>query len=223
MYSNTTIVIPTFNEEKNIQILIDEIEKLYPGVHIIISDDGSKDKTRQIIGKTKAILIDREKEQIHGLTASVIDAAKEVKTENMIIIDGDFQHPPDKIKKIVQALEKCHLVICARKKVVGNWPLPRKMMSFCATLLAKFRLMRNIKDPLSGYFGIKTTLFQEILKKKESKYQKEGYKVLFDTLKYLPRNTQIKYVYYKFGERRGGDSKIGKKHIVAFIKSIFTF
>ena len=50
-YSNTTVVIPTLNEEKNIEKELKLIETLYPGIHVIVADDGSKDKTQEIVKK----------------------------------------------------------------------------------------------------------------------------------------------------------------------------
>ena len=50
-YFDTTIIIPTFNEEPNISELLNLIEKLYKNISIIISDDGSRDKTQEIVIK----------------------------------------------------------------------------------------------------------------------------------------------------------------------------
>ena len=42
-----TIILPTFNEQKNISKMIRTLSELLPGVHIIVSDDGSTDGTKE--------------------------------------------------------------------------------------------------------------------------------------------------------------------------------
>jgi len=80
-FAQVTVIIPTLNEEKNIDTLIQKLAGLYPGIHIIVSDDGSSDNTQEKVllfaQKNLSIqLLDRSKEPIHGLSASVVDGIK---------------------------------------------------------------------------------------------------------------------------------------------------
>ncbi len=224
-YSDTTAIIPTLNERKNIGTLLHSITSLYKGIKAIVSDDGSRDNTQLIVkshaARNKNIkLIDRKNERVKGLTASVIDAVKIAETKYIIVIDGDLQHPPEKIKELHEKLQDCDIAGAARKKVLVKWPLHRKLMSMTATLLARARLARNIPDPLSGFFGARTELFRNTLGKSENKFEKQGYKVFFDLLKYSPKNAKTGYVFYDFGLRKGGESKIKMKHILIFFRSL---
>ena len=224
-YSDTTIIIPTFNEKSNISELLNLIEKPYKNISIIISDDGSRDKTQEIVKKhnkknEKIKLLDRSKENIHGLTASVVDASKTVKTEYIVVMDGDLQHPPEKIKDIVKELRKENDLVAGARRKVLDWSLDRRIISKGATLLGKSRLLlkgATCNDILSGFFGIKTKLMQNINK---NKFELQGYKVLFDILKNIDKNTQIKNIYYDFGMRKRGHSKIGLKQIISFLKAL---
>ncbi len=226
-YSDTTIIIPTFDEGENISDLLDLIEELYKNISIIISDDGSKDKTQEIVRehsrKNKKIkLLDRSKKAVHGLTISVVDASKTVKTEYIVVMDGDLQHPPEKIKGIVRELRKGNDIVAGARRKVFNWSIDRKIISKAATLLGKARLLikRAICDDiLSGFFGIKTKLMRNINK---NKFEMQGYKVLFDILKDINKNTKIKNIYYDFGMRKRGKSKIGLKQIISFLKALFS-
>ena len=225
-YSDITIIIPTFNEESNVSELLKLIEKLYKNINIIISDDGSVDKTLEIVKehskKNKKIrLLDRSEKAIHGLTASVVDASKTVKTKYIIVIDGDLQHPPEKIKSIVKSLRQGNDLVAGARRKVFDWPLNRRIISKIATGLGKVRLLIKgamCDDILSGFFGIKTKLMQDINK---NKFEMLGYKVLFDTLKNIDKDTKIKNVYYDFGMRKRGHSKIGKKQIISFLRALF--
>jgi len=225
-YYDTTIIIPTLNEESNISELLNLIEGLYKNISIIISDDGSRDRTQEIVKghsrKNKKIkLLNRSKKDAHGLTSSVVDASKTVKTKYAVVMDGDLQHPPEKIKGIVKELRKGNDIVAGARRNVFDWSLDRKIISKAAMLLGKSRLLikgATCEDILSGFFGIKTKLMQSINK---NRFEMQGYKILFDILKNIDKNTKIKNIYYDFGMRKKGYSKIGKTQIISFLRALF--
>ncbi len=223
-YAEVTVVIPTLNEEKNIEKLVKLLKKTYKGIQIIVVDDGSKDKTQEIAKKAGAKVISRTQKEIHGLCISVIEGIQAVNTKYVIVMDGDMQHPYEKIAEFVEKLEHCPVVIGTREQVLTEWPLHRRMMSKIAIALGQFRLFISgvsCKDIVSGFFGIEREVFKQIIEKKYKKYELKGYKVLFDTLKYLPRGTKVYQVKYDFGLRAAGVSKINYKHILYYFRSLF--
>jgi dolichol-phosphate mannosyltransferase len=218
-----TIIIPTLNEEKNIGALLDTIKELYPQIPVLVADDGSKDKTRSIAKKKGADVLDRTHEPIKGICASIVDGAAHLTTDNFVVIDGDFQHPPEKIKDMIEKLKQYDVAIGTRVKVASEWPLFRRLMSKTATLLGRLRLMFKPSrgcDIMSGFFGINTKLFNKTYRLHKTGYELEGYKVLFNTLKYLPQRTSIAEVSYVFGERKFGYSKINNKQVWLYLKSL---
>ena len=223
-YSDTTLIIPTLNESKNIGKLLDLLLKEYDGIKIIVSDDNSKDGTQKVVNDIslhhkKVRLLERANEPL-GLTSSVIRALNTVETENTIVMDGDLQHPPEKVREIVDALDNYDLAI-GRRRSVRNWRVDRRIMSLMATFVARLRLITKksrCRDVMSGFFGIKTELFQKSVK--AGVYELEGYKVLFDFLKSNSKELSVKEVEYDFGMRFGGKSKIGMKQIIVFLKSL---
>lgn len=229
-YSNITVVIPTLNEGKNIGKLIGLLEKYYNGIYVIVSDDSSKDNTQEIVKKihsrnSRIMLLDRSKKKIHGLTISAVEGIKKAKTKYSVVIDGDLQHPPEKIKEVVQELKKSDVVVCTRTG--GFFPkvtllhVYRYFMSKIATILARIRLMFNLincSDPMSGFFGVKTSIIKNM---DERYFEMEGYKILFDMMKHLPKGTKLGKVYYVFGQRSGGTTKISSRHMKIFLKSLF--
>ena len=224
-YSSVTVIIPTLNESENVGELIRTITGTYPGIKITVADDGSTDGTGKIvraIGKAngKVKLLDRSASGVHGITASVIEAVKKSSTRNLVIMDGDFQHPPEKIGEIAGKLRNSDLVVASRKKVFGSWPFHRRMMSVTATRLARLKLRRSVSDPMSGFFGVKSRLFRDVLVAGERRFEKKGYKVLFDLLKQVPE-VGLAEVRYDFLERKGGRSKMGVKHVLIMVRALF--
>jgi dolichol-phosphate mannosyltransferase len=223
-WKKLTIIIPTLNEGGSIGKLLIKLEVLYPGAKIIVSDDGSKDNTQEIVRKFKgAYLLDRRNKKSKGLTASVVDAVKLVNTSYIVVMDGDIQHPPEKVGDIAERLSDYPIVVGTRRSVVGDWGFFRKLMSRTAILLGKIRLMGRVKckDIVSGFFGVRTTLFKYLVNHHESSFEGGGYKVLFDLLKMVKRGTKLGSVKYDFMIREKDQSKIGKKQIFLYLKSLF--
>ncbi|MFX0061443.1 MAG: glycosyltransferase [Candidatus Hermodarchaeota archaeon] len=229
-YSEVTVVIPTLNEEKNIGLLIDILLQSYPNIHIVVTDDGSKDQTQEIVKNRSKInphvgLLDRTHAPIHGLTASVLDAIKELSTRLFVVIDGDLQHPPSKIKEIVDQLWADYFVVIGIRVSVPDWKFSRRLMSWGASFLGRIALFMkhapSSSDIMSGFFGANTRLIQYITRKHPNKFRLQGYKVLFEILKLCPRDLPIAEVPYTFDARKRGESKIGQTQILEYLWSIF--
>jgi len=221
-----TVILPTLNEEGNILILITTIKKIYPDMEIVVVDDGSRDNTQMIVRKIShkdrsVRLLDRSNKKVKGLTASVLDALNYVKTEFVVVMDSDLQHPPESIGEFVKGLKHSDIVIGTRKKTRFS-SFFRIIQSITAGWLARIKLRRMIKDPVSGFFGTRTSLFRAVVNKNKERFVLRGFKVLLDLLKCLPRNAKIAEIHYDFRERKAGESKIGKKQIFSFIKSLLT-
>lgn len=220
---NLTVIIPTLNEGRNIRLLISKLLKYYPEVSIIVSDDGSTDDTKKIVKSFKkdVLFFDHSKSRKKGLTGSVVDAIPLVKTDNIIVMDGDMQHPPEKVKSIYLKLNSGKdLVVGSRSRRYINWAsADRKFLSDFGTWLARsFLHLKGIDvvDPLSGFFGFKKRLFSRM---NRSRFVNGGYKVLFDMLKQMRRSDKVSEVFFSFGFRNGGKSKLSSRHFLYFLES----
>ena len=227
--SEVTVIIPTFNEEDNIGKLCEVIIEIFAEVSVIVVDDGSKDKTQEIVLQLASkfanlSLLNRKAEKIHGLAISIADAINSVITKNFIVMDADFQHPPEALKDALRCFSKNPALVIGRRDKVENWTFTRKLISWGAQNLAKislsFRRRQKPNDIMTGFFGGKQKLVNNLLKN-DVKLQKKGYKILFDILKVFPREEKIVEFGYTFRDREFGQSKIGKTQILAFLKSLF--
>lgn len=229
-FSNLTVIIPTLNEARNIPRLIGLLSHRYSGVHIIVADDGSTDGTLEAVKRISkrnrnVTLLNRSAKDTHGLTSSVIDAAMSVKTPNIVIMDGDLQHPYQKVGTIATALNRNDLVIGVRT-TVKNWGIQRRIVSMCmnAFVYTVFGLYGRPKcrDMMSGFFGIKTRLFKSLIRKNRNEYVGSGYKVLLDTLRIIGKDAKIREVPFStFHERKYGESKLGIKQVWNTLRSTF--
>lgn len=109
-----SLVIPVFNEEKNLDALIgrcvrtcDTMQRPY---ELILVDDGSKDRSRGLIGeaakkysgKVVGVLLNRN----YGQHAAVMAGFAESRGGIVMTLDADLQNPPEEIPNLVDAIEK---------------------------------------------------------------------------------------------------------------------
>ena len=228
MNPGLTVIIPTFNEEDNIGKLCKIILKMFPQTFIIVVDDGSEDKTQEIVLKLAEMnpnldLLNRKSEKVHGLSISIADAIHVVKTENFMVMDADFQHPPESLEDALQCFKQEPALVIGRRDHVENWTTSRKIISWGAQVLGKIVLsikrQQKPSDLMTGFFGGKQKLVGNLLKN-EVNLQKKGYKILFDILKVFPKDEKIVEFGYTFRDREHGVSKIGKTQIFAFLRSL---
>jgi len=99
-----SVVIPTYNEERDIQSCLDSLKKqTYKKIEIIIVDDGSNDKTKEIVKKNGALLLEQE-HQGPGKARNL--GVGKAKGEIIILIDADMSLFEDYIEKIIKPVIK---------------------------------------------------------------------------------------------------------------------
>ena len=226
--TDLTVILPTLNEQNTIGGLLGELAKRYPGCSVIVADDGSSDNTQLIVrnfeSRNNAISIhflDRNKRSPKGLTASLLDAFALVRTKYFVVMDADFQHPPEKIKEILGRLRQGTKLIIARREVRLDFPWHRRLISRIGTHLARFILREKIpcSDPLSGFFGGEIDSLRDYLLTRDG-FRQQGFKVLFDLLKKLPPHFSLDEIGYEFAPRAAGKSKLGLKQSFSFLLSL---
>ncbi len=227
-YSKLTVLIPTLNEEENIGRMLNYLVKNYPKINVIVSDDDSKDNTlkvvNQIRAKNKRVGFLLRKNVQKGLVASMVDALNMVMTEYFLVIDCDFQHPPEKIAEFYRLLEnKYDLVLGNRTQLSGDWPVYRKIVSLGAKTLCRIRLLPRVMfnyDVSTGFFAGRTSVVNSIINKNLHRFDLAGFATCFNILKCAPRDLKIAKVDYTFSVRTAGESKLGKTQVLSLIKSL---
>ncbi len=200
------IVIPAFNEEKTIISILNKVKNY--GVPIVI-DDGSNDKTKELIEKNKFKFQSNLKNM--GYNYSLIKGIKYAyfkKYKYIINFDADGQHKVSDLKKIIRYLKKNDLVYTVRNKY-GR--ISEYLFSFLA------RSIYKIQDPLSGLKGYRSTIFNNY--KFTFEHQLLGSDILINSLN---KNFKIKFFKIIVNNRKD-NSRIGNSFYanIVVIKSCF--
>lgn len=160
-----TIIIPVYNEEKNITALYDQLysvlSSLYGPYEIIIIDDGSTDETvnkiRQIEDKNiKLIQFQRN----FGKAIALSYGFSEAKGDTIITMDGDLQDDPKEIPRFVEELKKYDMV--SGWKFERHDPLskriPSKFFNWLTTLMTGIK----IHDFNCGYKAYRQDVIKDL-------------------------------------------------------------
>jgi len=221
-----TFLIPTYKEFSNIELIVNKINKLYLkyNYNIFFIDDDSKDGSLEkfkILKKNhKNIDYYIRKSSARDLTQSIIYALQFIDTKYIVIMDCDLQHDVNAIPIMIDSLiyKNYDLVIgCRNIKKINQ--LNRRYISFFGILLTQLTGIPKLKDPLSGFFGLKTLDFKNVSPNIKSR----GYKILLSILFYLSKDIKIKEIDFKFYERQNEKSKLNLKVKIFFLLQIMKF
>ena len=98
-----SIIIPTYNEEECIRKCIESLlDQSYKNYEIIVVDDGSTDKTREIIRKFKNIMLIKGLHKGPGFSRNL--GVKNSKGDILIFVDADMEFPKDYLKNIIDPI-----------------------------------------------------------------------------------------------------------------------
>jgi dolichol-phosphate mannosyltransferase len=213
------IILPTFNERDNIAPIIKEIINLNLDYRILVVDDNSPDKTAQVVKEIaeKDGLVDIiQRERKLGLGSAYIEGFRYALKRGFDFVfemDADFSHSPRYLPIFLEKIKNYDLIIGSRSikggKIVGNWPLKRKLLSHMANIYARFLTGIPLKDLTSGFKCFRKEILQSI---NFDHIESDGYSFQIE-INFIcwQKGFRICEVPIDFKERRAGISKMSRK------------
>lgn len=214
------IIIPTYNEKKNIVNLLNKIIKLYNSrFQILVIDDNSPDGTSDVVKqynkKYKFIKLKKRKKKLGVGSAHKYGIKYAVKNKYKILItmDADGTHDPSYAKKFLFYIQKYDLITTNRflnKKSLQEWPLFRRFLTNLRHYLIKLFLGVPI-DSSGAYrcYNLKKIRLEDILRAKDN-----GYSFFWESMHIIyKKNYSIKEIPIYLPYRSFGSSKMKFKDI----------
>lgn len=222
-----SIIVPCLNEAENILPLVGAIEKTLSDVkwEIVFVDDESSDGTIEKIRslsqsdpRIRGILRLGRK----GLSSAVIEGALSVSASYIAVMDGDLQHDEACLLPMLAILRagKADLVVASRyvegggtQGLAGSW---RRFLSKAGIRLAVFLSRVSLTDPMSGFFMVRRSVFEETAPFLSGR----GFKILLDLVLNCPGPFPLAEVPMVFRKRLYGRSKLGLGVMISFAMMI---
>jgi dolichol-phosphate mannosyltransferase len=209
------VVVPTFNERENIEILVPQILKQPLNIELIVVDDNSPDGTGQILDKLAA-----ENPRIHvlhrrnerGRASAGLAGFKKALTypdaEFIVEMDADFSHNPDDLPALVAAAKNADVAIGSRYVPGGGQKncLPRNILfSRIINWVNRNVLKVQAKDASGGFKCYRRKVLETIhLNNYVAREFSVGVETLMKCQKY---NFTFQEIPIIFVNRRAGRSK----------------
>lgn len=217
-----SIIIPTYNEEKNIKDVLKNLFlsliKLKDKYEIIIVNDGSTDKTNEVLNSfdnKKNLRILSLKKNV-GFGKAFVFGLKKAKGDRIVMIQGDNAWNSKNLKKLFQAYndKSIDLLIQYNSKMLSIRGLIRTLLSKIFTKILNMLTKKNIIYHNGIQIHKKEILDKIKIKEYHYCFQPE---ILLKTINYYKK---IKYIDMQSQEREYGFSKAFK---LKNIKSVFNF
>ena len=220
-YDHVSIIIPAYNESKNLQILTSKILRKYPNINIVIVDDSDKEKNiklKRTLKFNKQInIISRLKKMGRG--SAVLEgfrfALKNKKIKIFVEMDADLAHEPDELPLFLKEIKSNDMVVGSRylsKSKIIKWPIARLIQSRIINYFLKIWLGLNLTDYTNGYRAYSRRAVEFLVKQK---LKEMGFISLSETaFRLREADFKISEVAITFRDRKFGESSANFKELM---------
>lgn len=112
-----SVIVPLFNEEENVSILLSELRAALPGIdhELIFVDDGSSDRTVERVASAPDVRLVRF-EKNAGQSAAIYAGLQAARGATAVLIDGDLQNDPADIPRLLAEIKRGADLVCGYRR-----------------------------------------------------------------------------------------------------------
>ena len=218
MLDRILVIVPTYNEAKNLPQIVPEILRQDPRLEVLVVDDNSPDGTgdladRMAQTKTRVHVLHRQaKEGLGRAYLAGFQWGLEQGYQAMFEMDADFSHDPAFLPRFLVAIEDADLVLGSRYATgvnVINWPISRLLLSLGANLYARWITGLPLSDSTGGFKCFRREVLAAI---DFSKVRSNGYAFQIEmSFRAWKKGFRLKEIPIIFHDRVEGQSKMSKR------------
>ena len=211
----TVIIMPTYNERQNLEIIAGRVRESVPEADLLVVDDNSPDGTGDLADKLAEtdqhiqVMHRTEKAGLGRAYVAGFSWALERGYDVIVEMDADGSHRPEDLPRLLTALAGADAVIGSRYVPGGtvvNWPKSREFLSRGANIYNRLMLGVSVKDATGGFRAYRAATLQRI---DLNNIESAGYCFQIDmTLRVLQAGLKLTEVPITFVERERGSSKM---------------
>ncbi|MBO9723481.1 MAG: glycosyltransferase family 2 protein [Novosphingobium sp.] len=222
------IVLPTYNERKNIATMIERLDAALQGVawEAVFVDDNSPDGTSDEARRLS--LVDPRVRCIQrigrrGLASAAIEGMCSTAAPVVAVMDADHQHDPALLPQMLKAImsgdyDLAYASRFAEGASTEAWGRPdRVKASGFANRIANKVTGVELTDPMSGFFMLRA----ETLRADAHRLSGVGFKILLDILATVDRPLRVKEFPLHFAARAEGESKLDQTVVFEFLVGLY--
>ncbi|MBN1662088.1 MAG: glycosyltransferase family 2 protein [Deltaproteobacteria bacterium] len=162
--TEVSIIIPAFREEQGIHAVVEGVRRVMDATgrtyEMIVVDDGSDDGTAAEAQRAGARIISHPYNIGNG--AAVKTGIRNALGDILVLLDGDGQHAPDDIPRLLEKMDVYDMAVGART-VDSDASFHRKVANRIYNRFATYMCKRRIEDLTSGFRAIKTKIARQFV------------------------------------------------------------
>ena len=198
---NISVIIPAYNEAAGVGEVLAELESVLSrtglNYEVIVVNDGSTDRTGEIVRKTGAILLEHTANRGYG--ASLKNGIKGAQYDNILILDADGTYPQDAIPELLKAAGDYDMVVGSRTGGSVAIPPHRRLPKWLLRKMANYLVGMKIPDLNSGLRVFKKSAAIKFLN-----ILPNGFSFTTTiTVALLSNNYTVKYIPINYNKRTG--------------------
>ena len=158
---NISVIIPAKNEAASIGDVVGRIRSAYPKAEVLVVDDGSSDRTPALARERGATVITHP--QSLGNGAAVKAGARAAQGEILVFLDGDGQHDPADIPRLLEKLDDGYDMVVGARSSSSHANTARLAANGIYNVIASMITGHRIPDLTSGFRAARADLFRKFL------------------------------------------------------------